>query len=66
MRGIDRVDSQNLIPRMEISNTREPNFQVSAAKLKQHVRSNLKKRLASAWKVLLGVVLEADTIVAFG
>lgn len=37
MRGIDREDSQNLFPRVEVSKTRGHNFKVRRTKYKDNV-----------------------------
>lgn len=52
---------------MEKYDTREHGFKVRGATFKGDVRGNFffTQRVVSAWNILLGVKVEADTIVAF-
>ena len=66
MRDIDRVDSQNLFPRVEISNTRGHALKVRGGKFKGNVRGKFfTQRVVGVWNMLPGVVMEADTIGLF-
>ena len=66
MRDIDRVDSQNLFPRVEMSNTRGHVLKVRGGKFKGDVRGKFfTQRVVGVWNVLPGVVVEADTIGVF-
>jgi len=59
MRGMDRVDSQKLFPRVEESITRGLGLKVMCE------ASFFTQRVVGAWNSLLGEVVEADTIVTF-
>ena len=66
MRGMDRVDSQKLFPRVEESMTRGHRFKMQGARFKGDVRGKFfTQRVVGAWNSLPGEVVEADTIVSF-
>lgn len=51
---------------MEVPKTRGNGFQVRGAKLKADMQAKyFTQRMMGAWKALPGMVVEADTIVAF-
>ena len=55
MRGMDRVDSQKLFPRVEESITRGHRFKVRGARFKGDVRDkSFTQRVVDAWNSLLG------------
>ena len=69
MRGMDRVDSQKLFPRVEESIKRGHRFKVRGARFKGDVRGKFffffTQRVVGAWNSLLGEVVEAETTVTF-
>ena len=66
MRGMDRVDSQKLFPRVEESITRGHRFKVRGARFKEDVPGKFfTQRVVGAWNSLPGKVVEADTVVTF-
>ena len=66
MRGMDRVDSQKLFPRVEESITGGHRFKVRGARFKGDVRGKFfTQRVVGAWNSLPGEIVAADTIVSF-
>ena len=67
MKGMDRVDSQKLFPRVEESITRGHRFKVRGVMFKGDVQGKFvfTQRVVGAWNSLPGEVVEADTIVSF-
>ena len=64
MRGMDRVDSQKLFPRVEESITREYKLKEQGASFKGDVRGTIfTQRMVGTWNSLPGEVVEADTVV---
>lgn len=61
MRGMDRVENQNLFPRLEMSKTRRNNFKVGGGKFIYFLTT---QRVVGDCNKLPGMVLGADTIVA--
>ena len=55
MRGMDRVDSQKLFPRVEESITRGHSFKVQGARFEREVRGKFfTQRVVGAWNSLPG------------
>ena len=66
MRGMDRVDSLKLFPRVKESITRGHKFKVRGARFKGDVRGKFfTRRVVGAWNLLPGEVVEVDAIVTF-
>ena len=66
MRGIDRVDSQRLFPRVEMSITRGHRFKVRVGKFNEDVQGRFfTQRMGSAWNALPEGVVEAGTLATF-
>ena len=66
MRGTDRVESQRLFPRVEISITRGHRFKVRGEKFKGDVQEKVfKQRMVGAWNVLPENVVEGGTLATF-
>ena len=66
IRGIDRVDSQRLFPRVEVSITRGHRFKVRGGKFKGDVWGKFfMQRVVGAWNALPEEVVEAGTLATF-
>ena len=66
MRGVDRVGSQKLFPRVEESITRGNWFKVRGVRFKRDVRGRFfTQRVVGTWNSLPGEVVEADTVMTF-
>ena len=66
MRGIDRVDSQRLFPRLEVSITRGHRFKMRRGKFKGDVRGKFfMQRMVGAWNALPEEVVETGTLATF-
>ena len=66
MRGMDRVYSQKLFPRVEESITKGHRFKMQGARFKGDVRGrSFTQRVVGAWNSLPGEVVEAYTVMAF-
>ena len=66
MRGMDRVDSQKLFPRVEESITWGHRFKVRGVRFKGDVRVKyFTQRVVGACNSLPGEIVEADTVVSF-
>ncbi len=63
MRGVDRMDSQKLFPRVEESISRGHRFKLRGARFKGDVRCKFfTQRVVGAWNSLPVEVVEADVI----
>ena len=66
MRGIDKVDSQYLFPKVGESKTRGHRFKVRGKRYKSVQRGNFfTQRVVCVWNKLPEVVVEAGTILSF-
>ena len=66
MRGIDKVDSQYLFPKVGECKTRGHRFKVRGERYKRVQRGNsFIQRVVSVWNKLPEVVVEAGTILSF-
>jgi len=66
IRGIDRVDSQILFPRVEVAITRGYNFKVSGGRYRGDVRDMLfTQRVVEARNALSAMVVESAALGAF-
>lgn len=61
MKGTDKVDSQKLVPRVEMSRARWDSFKVRGAMFKGDVQNEFcRQSLVDTSNMLSGVVVEAD------
>jgi len=66
LRGIDRVDSQRLFPRVEMAATRGHRFKVLGGRYRGNVRGKFfTQRVVGEWNRLPSVVVEANSIGSF-
>ncbi|PLS49478.1 hypothetical protein CYV29_15670, partial [Carnobacterium maltaromaticum] len=66
MRGIDRVDSKRLFPRVGVSITRGHEFKVKGEKFRGDMRGKFfTQRVVGAWNALPAEVVDAGTIASF-
>ena len=66
MRGMDRVDREQLFPLLEGSVTRGHNLEVRGGRFREELRKNLStQRVVTVWNALPGRVVEAGCLISF-
>ena len=66
IRGLDRVDSESLFPRMVTANTRGHSFKLRGDRYRTDVRGRFfTQRVVGAWNALPAAVVDSSTLRAF-
>jgi len=66
IRGLDRVDSESLFPRMEMASTRGYRFKLRGDRYKTDVRGwFFTQRVVSSWNALPAILVEWPSLRAF-
>ena len=66
IRGLDRVDSESLLPQMVMTNTRGHSFKLRGDNYRMDVRGRFfTQRVVRAWNALPAAVVDSPTLRAF-